>query len=212
MDRIYVNNSADEELFKEYAIKKGFYYKSSQSHSSEGLMFGNKFVTDSYDNMIMVYLDEYKVDYDYYPYMDTLMYYRISDSLLTNFDVDEDGKEFFYDYLLDETNGLHDCSMCDGNERVECPECEGGDNLYDCDLCGGDGTFTCDFCNNEAASCPDCDGSYPDCEFCEGEPVECPECGGEIPECYQCNGSGKAECDMCRDTHLVSCPECRDNE
>ncbi len=203
MDRIYTNNSADEELFKEYAKKNDFYYKASQDYVAMGnLMLGDTVITNRDDILITVQLDETGVDYRFYPFVDTVKFMNIRLGILCNDDVSD------YDYELESTTGYHDCDMCDGDRCVECPECEGGDNLYDCDLCGGDGTFTCDFCNNNAVSCPDCDGSDPDCEFCGGEPVECPECGGEIPECDQCNGSGKAECDMCHDTYQVSCPVC----
>ena len=203
MDRIYTNNSADEELFKEYAKKNDFYYKASQDYVAMGnLMLGDTVITNRDDILITVQLDETGVDYRFYPFVDTVKFMNIRLGILCNDDVSD------YDYELESTTGYHDCDMCDGDRCVECPECEGGDNLYDCDLCGGDGTFTCDFCNNDAVSCPDCDGSDPDCEFCGGEPVECPECGGEIPECDQCNGSGKAECDMCHDTYQVSCPVC----
>jgi hypothetical protein len=201
MDRIYTNNSADEELFKEYAKKNEFYYKASQDYVAMGyLMLNDDVIKDPDDITIMVQLDEKGVDYDYYPFMDTVKFMNIELGIISN--NPNDG----YDYELESTTGYHDCDMCNGRENVDCPECNNG--RVECEDCNGNGEVECEFCEGNPVSCPDCDGENPDCEFCEGEPVICPECDGETLRCSDCNGSGTTYCSDCDGDGEVTCPVC----
>lgn len=69
MDRIYTTNDSDVELFKQYAVKNGWWYKYSQS------MDPDAYVTDGNTRKpadIVAKLDD--VEWDEYPYMDTLCF------------------------------------------------------------------------------------------------------------------------------------------
>ena len=82
MDRIYTNNSADEQLFIEYAIQHNWLYKSQQSIGE------NIQVIDPNDNSkrsmkILAQLNEGD-DFDYYPYMDTMVYFNPETGKISN--------------------------------------------------------------------------------------------------------------------------------
>ena len=205
MDRIYTNNSADVELFKEFANKNGFYYKKEQDFNEyTPFVFDGKIITNSEDNNIVVQLER-GVDYNYYPYMDTLKYYNSGTGIITN-----DSSER-YDYDLEDTNGGRDCQVCDGAGLVGCPGCEGS-GTEECYVCDGDGTQVCEFCDGEGkCDCPECDGDEPNCQMCHGgNEVECPECNGDCTEeCRKCEGSGRIDCTVCDGDEEVSCPECQ---
>ena len=72
MDRIYLNNTPDEEIFKEYAIRNGYLYKSIQSYSDDTLMFNGNKVSNE-DNKVTIKVDP---GYDSFPYVDTFKYYN----------------------------------------------------------------------------------------------------------------------------------------
>lgn len=75
MDRIYVQNHADISLFIEYAIQNNFHYKLNQTYGTgDPIMFNGKELTME-ESILYVKL-EHDEDYDYYPYMDTLKYYK----------------------------------------------------------------------------------------------------------------------------------------
>lgn len=78
MDRIYTINQGDEELFINYAKKNGFYYKSSQSYGDYPI------VTPSGQQIIKLSVFINDIDYDYYPYVDTLTYYNRKKNEITN--------------------------------------------------------------------------------------------------------------------------------
>jgi hypothetical protein len=69
MDRIYTRYDSDFELFKQYAQKNKYWYKSVQDMNQNGDITDGKTTKDAY---IYVKLDN--SDFDYYPYMDTLSY------------------------------------------------------------------------------------------------------------------------------------------
>jgi hypothetical protein len=214
MDRIYINNSPDTELFKKFAKKNGFIYKKDQDYSKTGFMLG--------DEITEIQKIEVKIEntsFDQYPYVDTLTYYTPWSGKLNN-----QGGE----YELNETDGGNgqECGRCDGEERVDCPECnyEGrvdcencdgnGDN--ECHECDGDGRVSCSSCEgSETETCSSCDGSGEDeegneCSNCEGSGnMTCTECDGSGKEdCFNCSGDGRRECPECDGAGSVTCGEC----
>ena len=214
MDRIYINNSPDTELFKKFAKKSGFIYKKDQDYSKRGFMFGDKLTEIQ---RIEVKL-EHK-SFDQYPYVDTLTYYTPWSGKLNN----QEGE-----YELNETDGGNgqECGRCDGEERVDCPECnyEGrvdcencdgnGDN--ECSKCDGGGRVDCENCDgSETETCSSCDGSGEDeegnkCSNCEGSGnMTCTECDGSgKEECFNCSGDGRRECGECDGRGSVTCGVC----
>lgn len=207
MDRIYTNRTQDEQLFKDFAKKKGFFCKLNQNSSSD-----DPFVSPSgEEEELTVRIPIVSEDYDYYPYMDTFKYLVTGKyPYLTN-EYRSSGA-----YTLTETDGGNgdSCHVCDDGREVECPECWGRGG-HQCDNCGGEGTLECDSCGGmHEMDCPECDGSGEDeegneCSRCEGKGnYECDECGGRDIECGECDGEGRNECWLCSGDGAVSCPEC----
>jgi hypothetical protein len=203
MDRIYVNDHSDVEFFKEFANKNNFLYKKEQDFNEDTPFMYKKAELSREDSIIKVEL--YKnVDYDSYPYMDTLKYYTISTGIITN----EETRHS--DYSLEDTEGnIGICSFCSGSGDVICPECSGNGTVT-CIDCSGNGSQDCNFCNGyEHVTCPECDGDDPDCSFCNGDVLECPECNGSGKEdCEKCEGSGDIKCGFCNGDERVPCPDC----
>ena len=217
MDRIYINNSPDTELFKKFAKKSGFIYKKDQDYSKEGFMYDDKLTEIQ---RIEVKLEN--KSFDKYPYVDTLTYYTPWSGKLNNIEGE---------YELNETDGGNgqECGRCDGEGRVDCPECnyEGrvdcencdgnGDN--ECHGCEGEGRVECSSCEgSETETCSSCDGSGEDeegnkCSNCEGSGnMTCTECDGSgKEECFNCSGDGRRECPECDGAGRVSCGECGGN-
>ncbi len=204
MDRIYVNKSNDVELFKKYAIMNGLHYKEKQDYSETPLMFNNKVLTKE-DSLIRVYVRG--IDYDYYPYVDTVKYYNQHTGILSN-------SPSKYLIILDSTNGGR-CDICDTSGRVECYECD-IDGRVDCYECNGRGRTNCSDCWGDGEiECTECSGSGEDeegntCEKCSGSKTEeCPNCEGDgTLECNDCDGSGYMTCDNCAGEGMRDCPEC----
>ena len=206
MDRIYINNSPDTELFKKFAKKSGFIYKKDQDYSKTGFMFGDKLTEIQ---RIEVKL-EHK-SFDQYPYVDTLTYYTPWSGKLNNISGE---------YELSQTNGGNgqQCECCDGEERVECPDCN-GDGRVDCDNCGGDGENQCYECEGSGRQdCSSCEGSETEtCGSCDGsgeddEGNECSRCGGSgNMTCTECDGSGRQDCSNCDGSGSRECLECNGN-
>lgn len=85
MDRIYTVQDSDVELFKQFAEKNGWWWKTSQSMEQwEQITDGNVRKL----GRIIVHADN--VDFDYYPYMDTMSYLNTDENIITN-DSDYDG-------------------------------------------------------------------------------------------------------------------------
>lgn len=70
MDRIYTNKASDYELFKKYAISKGWLYKPEQTAQCDSYVENGQRINKSMS--IVVNAQEYKK----YPYMDTFRYYN----------------------------------------------------------------------------------------------------------------------------------------
>jgi hypothetical protein len=208
MDRIYIADSADTQLFIDYAINNGFYYKKNQSfHTGEPIMFNGEEITNE-DKWVEVTLDK-GGNFDKYPYMDTLKYYTPHKNLLTT------NYQASYEYeLCDTEGGDGSCSECGGNGSMECGYCNGG-GTRTCWKCDGDGEMECRECDgNGTEDCSKCDGTCEmDCRECDGEArVECATCdgsgqNGDDEPCEDCNGDGKVNCESCEDGR-VECSEC----
>jgi hypothetical protein len=207
MDRIYIQDSADTQLFIDYAIDNGFYYKKNQTYmNGDPIMFNGQELTRE-DSWIYITL-EHGGDFNKYPYMDTIKFYTPYQDLLTNNWTDS------YEYELTDTEGGDgSCSSCGGSGEVECEDC-GGSGEVDCWRCQGDGERECSECEGDGVEdCPQCDrAGTVDCAFCDGtDKVECPQCEGsgefEGSSCDNCDGEGKIPCSNCDDGQ-VECPKC----
>jgi hypothetical protein len=193
LDRVYTNDDSDVNVFLHYAKDKGYLRKKTQISSALGAF---------------VYPDDTEVrnpslsvtikpgEYNHYPYLDTLKYYKIETGRLSNI---EDN----YDYNLEDTGGTNNqCPVCNNTRNMECEECEGSGHL-ECSLCDGSGTEECDTCDGSGMMfCPKCeDGTYA-CDVCNGTG----EYDGE--KCYNCNGDGRIKCEKCDSTSMVKCTDC----
>ena len=230
MDRIYTNNSANEQLFKDFAKANGFWYKESQDMYTD-----TPFVSPDGKREDCIMINIKSGEYRYYPYMDSMKYYVKDEGLLTN-----DG-EVEYQYELTDTDGGNGscdecggggtvtCGDCDGDREIPCGECD-GEGEIDCSTCDGSGSESCDYCDGEGdIDCSTCDGSgkiegddgeeedCPDCEegrekcgHCDGEGSrECGNCDGNgTRRCRYCDGDGNVECGECGGDGEVSCPDC----
>lgn len=226
MDRAYTIDSSDETLFKEFAIKSGFHYKSKQTNDEDmTIMFnGEPLDEDKFEVTLSI-----SGKYNKWPYMDTLKFYSLS-GVISN---DPEN----YDFKLEDTDGgngecdtcggsgTSECNRCDGNGEIDCDECDGrgqircdecsGEGHYDCGECEGSGEVDCDTCDgtgkdDEDNNCEDCDGKgKKDCSSCDGGTIECSECSGDGEvECSSCDGRGEVECYNCDGVGTTDCPDC----
>jgi hypothetical protein len=92
MDRVYTINDSDENIFVNYAIENGYLYRSTNINNF--LFSGEE--TKEYD--LIVYL-EY-IDFEFYPFLDTLYYLNQEDKSLSN-------KSSNYDVELQDTDGSY---------------------------------------------------------------------------------------------------------
>jgi hypothetical protein len=85
MDRIYTTHDSDVDLFKEFAVKNGFWYKTLQNMDQDcSITDGNT----TKNATIKAFLDN--TDFDYYPYMDTLSYLDLDNNTASNDDYNAD--------------------------------------------------------------------------------------------------------------------------
>lgn len=80
MDRIYTVAESDIELFKQFAQKNGWWYKTRQSYDLEYRNITNGSETTSK----RVFCDLDKVDFDEYPYVDTLCFINLDNKTASN--------------------------------------------------------------------------------------------------------------------------------
>jgi len=74
MDRIYTNNDSDVELFKQFAEKEGWWCKKVQnSNNTFTAQRGSALKDPTYT------VDLQWADHEYYPYVDTLSYFRLNE-------------------------------------------------------------------------------------------------------------------------------------
>ena len=217
MDRIYSIRNADEELFKQWAIKNGYWYKEEQSFSEY-----SNFLFQKEDGTIEKRRREFSVkldkggEYSYYPYMDSFKYYEPSTGTLYN------SSDFGYSYELTDTDGGNgSCSECGGSGEIECDNCD-GEGTRECYNCDGSGTVGCNDCDSDGTiECEECEGEGEvDCSTCDGEDeIECEYCdgSGEIDDdwglmkkkttCSECSGGGKQKCPDC-ESGKEQCSRC----
>lgn len=81
MDRIYTNDSSDEQLFKEYAIKNGWLHKSHQGYGAESYIVDTRTGSNTQITLISQLKE---TDYNDYPYMDTMCYYNPDNGKISN--------------------------------------------------------------------------------------------------------------------------------
>jgi len=207
MDRVYIEDSSDTQLFIDYAIDNGFYYKKNQTYQiGDPIMFNGQELTKE-DSWIYITLEN-GGEFSKYPYMDTVKYYTPYRNLLTNNWTDS------YEYELTDTEGGNgSCSNCGGSGEVECEDCCGSGE-YRCWRCEGEGEVECRECDGYGeVDCHVCDGhGEVECPVCDGyAEVTCPQCdgSGEFEEgpCDNCDSSGKIPCYNC-ETGQLTCPEC----
>lgn len=233
MDRIYTIKTADEQLFKEWAIKNGYWFKSRQDFSeyTDFEFHKEDGEVEKRQGEFSVQLD-IKGEYGNYPYMDSFKYYNPYSGKLYN------SSNFDYEYELTDTEGGNgSCSECGGNGRVECGSCDGegqrecyecdGNGSVSCDDCDGNGTQECNNCDGAGdLECSTCDGSgEEDCDYCGGDgeleneetcdhcsgsgKKECSDCDGDgRKECYKCDGDGDIKCRNCDGDGSVECGDC----
>ena len=233
MDRIYTIRTADQQLFKDWAIENEYWYKQRQDFSEyTPFEFVDKKTGKKEERQreFSVKLDK-STDYSNYPYMDSFKYYNVSKGTLYNSD------NFGHDYeLVDTEGGNGSCSECGGRGRVECDTCDGdgtrecyecsgrgkvncsecdGEGKEECGVCEGGGDLECSTCDGAGKSdCDDCDGvgeiDGEECGNCSGSgKQECSDCDGEgRKECYKCDGDGKIDCGNCEGDGEEECEYC----
>jgi len=98
MDRQYTIKESDVQKFRNYAIGKGWTYKSYNNHHS----FGTVNINGEDKNVQMTVKVKDK-DYNRYPYMDTFRRYDVSNGILYN--DDNQDQEYEGQYILEDTGG-----------------------------------------------------------------------------------------------------------
>jgi hypothetical protein len=208
MDRIYTTKPSDVVLFREFAKKNGWSYKSKNNNDDSAE------VVDANGSRIDYHLLEVVIkplNYTKYPYLDTLKYlkrdykyYILSSSEDSEYDFKLTSTDGSWEDACESCNatGIQPCEQCDGNGVVECPECDGGYKA--CRKCDEDGEITCLKCDGE--------GEVDDetCEDCKGEgALKCEDCDGKgSTDCDRCDADGTIECDECYGRGQYACRHC----
>jgi len=208
MDRVYFNHESDVQLFRDYALSKGWYYKRANDSDHDMTAIGPDGQTEHFFKVMIKPLD-----YGRYPYMDTLKFLSEGSQshLLTNDEYSGWRKKLEsttggWEGTCETCNdsGTVECGECAGEGRVKCPQC-GGDEDQECWRCDGDGENDCDSCDGTGK---DKDGD--DCEECSGKgKQQCGHCEGEgRTDCDECNANGYVLCPECDGSREVDCPDC----
>lgn len=208
MDRIYCHEDSNMELFRQYSMKQGWFYKSYNGSSHDDLELIDPEGEEVYKGNLEVKVK--KGDYGSYPYLDTLQYLDRDAGILST---EEEGDSI---YLIDTGGGYEGstCDYCNGDGRQECPTCD-GDGRVDCDECGGNGRVECNECDGIGEmECESCGGEGENdgekCEDCNGKgKIDCNNCDGDGDlDCSECSGRGTVRCDDCGGDGWRDCPEC----
>ena len=203
MDRIYVINDSDVQLFRDYAKENGWYSKYYNNSGADTRAYSPEGGT--VDLNLRITLD--KKDYNTFPYLDTLKYFTPGSGILDPYDGE---------YLLEDTGGGHigSCEYCNGSGTLECGDCYGSGE-YECGECDGNGNVSCRSCSgNGKEECSDCGGSgkvdEEECSSCSGSgEVDCSDCDGDgEKECGECSGRGEVSCGNCGGRGNYDCYEC----
>ena len=217
MDRIYTARDSDINKFIKYAEDNNWLIKyKMNSHDIDAIIFrhNGKDIVGIAESKLS------KVEFDEYPFMDTMSFVDKKTKTCSNIN----GKEKIECTDTDgEGNTCHecdgdgtvdgDCSTCNGNGNEECPDCSGSGEIK-CMRCNGEGS------TGNKVECIDCGGSgrvkklvrMGRCNTCNGTgeiPEICPDCGGsgEIT-CTKCEGEGEFECKVCDGSGSVDDMDC----
>jgi hypothetical protein len=135
MDRIYTTHDYEVGIFIDYAKENGWIYKERQDSGKNGFKLGD----DIYNHPLVVQLEE--VEFNYYPYLDTLKYLDQSTKKISNIN---NGT-----LPLESTDGELGvtCDFCGGSGRLDCPECDGQRGNRNCGMCYGSGMADCPECS-----------------------------------------------------------------
>ena len=98
MDRQYTIKESDVQKFRNYAIDKGWSYKSYNNHHSFGTININ-----GEDRNVLMSVQVKDKDYNRYPYMDTFRRYDVSNGVLYN--DDNQDRDYEGQYILEDTGG-----------------------------------------------------------------------------------------------------------
>ena len=98
MDRQYTIKESDVQKFRNYAIDKGWAYKSYNNHHSFGTININ-----GEDRNVLMSVQVKDKDYNRYPYMDTFRRYDVNNGILYN--DDNQDQEYEGQYILEDTGG-----------------------------------------------------------------------------------------------------------
>ena len=97
MDRIYTTHDSDVELFKQFAEKNGWWWKTSQSMDQ-----WEQITNGDVRKLSRIVVKADKTDFSYYPYMDTMSYLNTDENIITNDndydDLDRDCRSTCGDY------------------------------------------------------------------------------------------------------------------
>lgn len=80
MDRIYTNNDSDVSLFKQYAEKNGWWFKTKQNSDVEFGVSNGKTQKNGVEYVVSLS----KAKFDNYPYVDSLSYINVDDKMISN--------------------------------------------------------------------------------------------------------------------------------
>ena len=227
MDRIYTSNDSYIPLFKDYCYKNGWYHKQAQNSSNHHIESKDDKKTE---HLFCTLRNSRVGDYDKYPYLDTLKYFKPNTGEITSdYEVRRNDRENVY--TLEVTDGSwvenDECEVCGGSQEVECYEC-GGDGNVDCRECRvrigrtmqSTGTIECGECSGDGdIDCDDCSGTgvinqgqedEHNCDKCSATGrVQCEDCDGDGKnDCPECDGNREVECEDCGGRGQVSCPDC----
>ena len=227
MDRIYTSNDSYIPLFKDYCYKNGWYHKQAQNSSNHHIESKDDKKTE---HLFCTLRNSRVGDYEKYPYLDTLKYFRPDTGQITS-DYEFKRNNTGLVYTLEVTDGSwvenDECETCGGSQEVECYECEGSGNVdcrecrvrigrtlsstgtIECDECSGDGEIDCDECSGTGVINQGQEDEH-NCENCSATgKVSCQDCDGDgKKDCPECDGHREVECDECGGRGQVSCPDC----
>lgn len=151
MDRIYTNNENDEILFTNYAKKQGWSYKNQQRYGYTSIV-----TPEGVKNLDMnVILDN--INYDMYPYVDTLRYYYPDKKMMSNLDnigglmytlTDTEGH--YEEWHGDDDDDYDDPMVHDDYNNVDIPESRATWCRYDAGYINTDDAIRLSY-NNEYA-------------------------------------------------------------
>lgn len=99
MDRIYTNEDSDVALFKQYAESKGWWFKTKQNSDTEFSVSNGK----TQKSMVNYTVKLEDADFEKYPYVDTLCYLNLNDSIISN-----SAAEIDAEYELNSTGGYRE--------------------------------------------------------------------------------------------------------